>query len=74
MNNVDFKYMKEALATELAELLSKDMNLSVQDSLRLLYNSATYSGLKNPKTGLYFQSAGYVYSYLKSELTTGKLA
>lgn len=69
----DFKYMKEALAADMAEFLSKDFGMSVTESLDALYGSETYAKLSDPATGLYFQSSRYVYSFLKSELTTGTI-
>lgn len=74
MNNIDFKYMTEALSIDLAELLTIDFGMSVSEALDALYNSVTYEKLLNPKTGLYFQSSLYVYSFLKNELQTGKIA
>ncbi len=74
MNNSDFKYMVEATAADLATLLSEDYDLSVNEALDTLYNSETYLKLNDPCSGLYFQSPQYVYSFLKSELSTGKLA
>lgn len=74
MNNSDFNYLKEAIAADLAELLSKDYGMSITDSLDALYNSDTYIKLNDPNTGLYFQSTQYVYSFLKTELETGALA
>ena len=70
----DFKYLKEAIAADLAELLSKDFGMNISESLDTLYNSETYSKLNNPATGLYFQSSQYVYSFLKNELATGRIA
>lgn len=72
MNN-GFEYMKEAMTTDLAELLSKDYNISIIESLDTLYSSETFSKLSDPNTGLYFQSSLYVYSILKNELTIGKM-
>lgn len=72
MNN-GFEYMKEAMTTDLAELLSKDYNISIIESLDTLYSSETFSKLSDPNTGLYFQSSLYVYSILTNELTTGKM-
>ena len=69
MTNGDFKYMKEAVVADLALLLSKDLNLNIEDSLSRIYNSETYTKLNDPKTGLFFQSSGYVYSFLKDELS-----
>ena len=71
--NADFNYMKEALAADLAELLAKDFNMTITEALDAMYGSETYSKLCNPNTGLYFQSAQYVYSFLKNELLTAKL-
>lgn len=74
MTEADIKYMTEAIAADIAEFLSKDMGMSVAESLDTLYNSATYAKLVDPKTGLYFQSSLYVYSFLQKELATGKIA
>lgn len=74
MTTGDIQYLTEALTVDLAEMLSKDFNMSILESLDTLYNSETYQKLTNPDTGLYFQSSLYVYSYLKQEITTGKLA
>lgn len=73
MNITDFEYIKEALAVDLAEMLTKDYNLSVDDALNTLYNSDTFAKICIPETGLYFQSSLYVYSILREELTLGKL-
>lgn len=73
MTDADFNYMKEALAADLAELLTKDFNMTITEALDAMYGSETYSKLCDPNTGLYFQSSQYVYSYLKNELLTAKL-
>lgn len=73
MTEVDFNYMKEALATDLAELIAKDFDMTVTEALDTLYGSETYAKLCNPNTGLYFQSTQYVYSFLKNELLTAKM-
>ncbi len=74
MSNSDFKYMVEATAADLAELLSEELGLGISESLDILYNSETYSKLIDARSGLYFQSARYVFSFLKQELALGKLA
>lgn len=33
-----------------------------------VYTSRLFENLSDPKTGLYFQSSGYVYSFLDDEL------
>ena len=70
MMNSDFNYLKEALSADLAELLANDFGMTITEALDTLYESETYVKLNNPDTGLYFQSAQYVYSYLKEELAT----
>lgn len=74
MKKSDIKYMQEAIAADLAEFLSEDFGLTIPESLNTLYNSVTYSKLIDPNTGLYFQSSRYVYSFLKNEITFGKIA
>ena len=73
MSTNDFEYMKEAMAVDLAELLSNDLELTIPEALDILYNSETYLKLSDPNTGLYFQSTLYVYSYLQQEISTGKI-
>lgn len=72
MTASDIKYLTEAMAADLAELLSKDFGMNVSEALDSLYNSETYAKLTNPATGLYFQSPLYVYSFLRNELRFGK--
>lgn len=73
MTEIEFGYMKEAMSADLAEMLAKDFGMTLTEALDALYGSETYTKLIDPKTGLYFQSSLYVYSYLKEELTKGKM-
>lgn len=70
----DIKFMAEALAADLAAFLSKDFGMYLSSALDTLYNSETYAKLTDARSGLYFQSPGYVYSFLKQEMATGKLS
>ncbi len=63
--------MQEDLCVELAEILMTEWHYTMTEALDVLYNSETYERLNNPSTGLYYQSAGYVYDYLNRELTVG---
>lgn len=69
----EFEYKKEALTVELAESIMRDFGVSPATALGILYNSDTYAKLCDIRTGLFFQSANYVYSFLKEELRTGKM-
>ena len=64
----DFDYMVECNARDIALMLMEEKNISIEEALRLLYSSKTFENLKNKNSGLYFQSPGYVYEYLRREL------
>lgn len=72
MNEIE--EMKADLVTELANMLmNNDANISMEQALECVFNSETYQKLLDNKTQLYYQSAGYVMSYLQNELLTGKM-
>ena len=72
MNEIE--EMKSDLVKELASLLMRrDSQLTMNQALGLVFNSETYQKLINDKTQLYFQSAGYIFSFLQQELETGKM-
>ena len=43
----------------------------MKKALDVLYGSETYRRLCNPESGLYYEGAVYVFSYLDNELETG---
>ena len=63
--------MKEDISAELICLLMQNWHFSQQEAVDILYNSDTFNRLQDEQTGLFYQSAGYVYSYLQQALTTG---
>ena len=65
ISQVEFQNMKEDMISRLME----ERGLSMQDAFDKVYNSHLFEKLSDPKTGLYFQSSGYVYSYLLDELS-----
>ena len=72
MNEIE--EMKADLVIELANMLmNNDANISMEQALECVFNSETYQKLLDNKTQLYYQSAGYVMSYLQNELLTGKM-
>lgn len=74
MRTRKYDALKEGLTIDLVELLMKDFNLDYKEAMGILYDSDLYSKLCDPSTGLYFQGAFYVYSFLKSELQKGMLS
>lgn len=69
----DFQYMLECQERDIATILVEQCGMSIRQALSVLYGSETYQLLQNKKTGLYFQSPHYVYSYLQDEMKNGKL-
>lgn len=69
----DFDFLRERKLSQLAALLIQERGLTFEEAFRELYNSEVYEKLLDPRTGLYIQSARYIYSYLESELNTGKI-
>ena len=70
----DERFLVEHLANDLVGQLMSDYAWDIQKAMDVLYNSETFSKLEDPRSGLYYQSLPYVYSYLKSEVETGKMA
>lgn len=66
--------MKLDMATELAVLLMEnEPRLTMEQALEVVLNSDTYQRLQKDSAQLYHQSPRYVYSFLESELKTGKM-
>lgn len=66
--------MKNSMVAELTTMLmERDKDLTMEHALSLVINSDTYQKLLDNNTRLYFQSPGYVFSFLEHELKTGKV-
>ena len=65
--------MKDDLCVELAGFLMDDYHYTPDEALDALYTSETFERLQDDATGLYYQSTGYVYSFLDNELRTGSV-
>ena len=67
--------MKLDMVKQLALRLMDDQpQLTMEQALATVINSDTYQRLQRDATGLYYQSPGYVYSFLQNELIKGKVA
>ena len=60
--------MKNDISTALIGYLMEDFHYSWQEALDVLYTSETFERLQDNDTGLYYQSSGYVYSFLENEM------
>lgn len=68
VSQAEFQNMKEDIVKDMISRLMVERGLSMQEAFYAVYTSRLFEKLNDPKTGLYFQSSGYVYSYLVEEL------
>ena len=62
------KMMQEDMYADLIQLLMEGYGYTLDKAMETLYNSETFARLQDAETGLYYQSPGYVYSFLTNEL------
>lgn len=72
LTDSQIKMMQEDICAELVIMLMKRWDSSMEEALDMLYNSETFVQLQNPTTGLFYQSPGYIYTFLENELTKGE--
>ena len=65
--------LKDELSVEIAGFLVDDYKFSPEEAIDVLYTSETFDRLQDDATGLYYQSPGYVYSFLQNELKTARV-
>ena len=70
----DIQFQIECLSTELVTMLMEEYGWDMRQALDELYSSETFKKINDPGCGLYFESAVYVFSFLKNEIETGKIA
>lgn len=68
VSQVEFQNMKEEIVKDLIARLMEEKGLSMQEAFNKVYMSSLFEKLNRPETGLFFQSSGYVYSYMMEEL------
>ncbi len=74
LTNTQIECMIEDLSSEIIRILMEEWQYNMTQAMEIYYNSDTFERLSDPATGLYYQSAGYVYDFLKKELTTGQVS
>ena len=67
VSQAEFQNMKEEIVKDLISRLMEEQVLTMQEAFDRVYTSRLFQKLSDPKTGLYFQSSGYAYSFLKEE-------
>lgn len=66
--------LQEDISSEIIQFLMNDLKCSMTEAFTIWYNSDTFERLQNEQTGFYYQSSGYVYSFLQNEMQTGIVA
>lgn len=66
----EFRYLKESLAKDIIAMLMDKRGMDMTQAFRCYYGSQIYQKVNDSNTGLYYQSPGYIYSYLDEELST----
>lgn len=74
LTNEQIEFLIECLSSEIIQILMDEWKYDMTRAMDVYYNSDTFERLSNPNTGLYYQSSGYVYDFLKNELTTGQFS
>ena len=69
--NEDIQFQIECLSTEIVEMLMDKYNWDIKKALDEWYASEAFKRVCNPQTGLYYEGAIYVFSYLENEIETG---
>ena len=62
------KMMQEDMNADLIQILMEEYGYTLEKAMETLYNSETFARLQNADTGMFYQSPGYVYSFLANEL------
>lgn len=68
ITQAEFQNMKEEIVKDMIARLMDETGWTLEEAFGRVYNSKVFKKLSEPDTGLYFQSSGYVYSFLKEEL------
>lgn len=69
----EYKWMVEQIVSDMINTLMEHEGFGFAHAFETVYTSDTYKALQNPQTNLYSQSSGYVFTYLLSEIRTGKM-
>lgn len=66
------KFLIDQNTQEIIAFIVIDSKIEYDEALDLFYKSQTFEKLHDKETGLYRESAAYIYELFKTELKTGK--
>ena len=58
---------------DIIEFIMSDLNIDYDEAMKLFYSSETFEKLYQIETGLYLESAAYVYGIFQDERNVGKM-
>ena len=58
---------------DIIEFIMSDLNIDYDEAMKLFYGSETFEKLYQIETGLYLESAAYVYGIFQDERNFGKI-
>lgn len=69
----EFQVILQIIVSRLVRMISKEMNLSSEDALNLLYLSKLYEKLEHEETKVWHLSVPTLYELIVEEKETGKI-
>ena len=69
----DIQFQIDCVSKRLVDMLMNRYGWDMKNAIDALYTSKTFELLSDPQCGLYYESPVYVFSFLQSEIETGKL-
>ncbi len=58
---------------DIIEFIVNDKNIDYDEAMQLFYTSETFDKLNDIETGLYLESAAYIYGIFLDELKDGRI-
>ena len=71
--NKKAQYLVEGITKDIVSYLIEDNGWDLPTAIGTFHNSETFAKLSDEATGLYIESAAYVYELLKTELKMGRI-
>ena len=69
----DKEFLVEANIQDVLKYMIMDQKLSIPEAMKKFYISEVFDKLQNFDTGLYLESAAYIYELYKNELGNSRL-
>lgn len=74
--NIDidtFNFLLDSITAEVCLMIVKEMHIPFEEALLVFHNSDTFSKLQDYETGLYIESASFIFDIYKHEHTFGTI-